>query len=43
MIVESFEVVLNEVTTESLPRDYLGLSSIGTNCYRKLQHDHYWT
>lgn len=34
---------LNDEETESLPRPYLGLSSIGSKCYRKLQHDHYWT
>jgi hypothetical protein len=34
---------LNDKVIEKLPRHYLGLSSIGSKCYRKLQHDHYWT
>jgi hypothetical protein len=40
---EDIAELLNELSVARLPRDYLGLSSIGTKCYRKLQHDHYWT
>lgn len=35
-------IILNDVTEESLPRPYLGLSQIGEKCHRKLQYDHYW-
>ena len=35
--------VLNDAPIENNSRYYLGLSGIGEKCYRKLQHDHYWT
>jgi len=34
--------IINDLTTEALPRPYLGLSAIGEECHRKLQFDHYW-
>lgn len=34
--------LLNEETTEELPRPYMGLSQIGDSCHRALQYHHYW-
>lgn len=40
---EDAKYELNDKMSEpELPRPYLGLSSIGTKCHRKLQYDHYW-
>jgi len=33
---------LNDTVVENNHRSYNGLSAIGTECYRKLQFDHYW-
>jgi len=35
--------ILNSSPVKNSPRAYLGLSGIGEECHRKLQHDHYLT